>query len=167
MGDFTIDSTVFDIQEEAADSMIEDFGVNCTLHFTPLNTPCPNCYQDTISQKSTNKYKSGGPYPFTTGQCPYCQGAGFIVSEPATSSIKMKVYTDPKEFTNIGISVKDADGLVQAEGYISDLPQLRRAVQIDIFTEQANYYNYSYRIFGEPVPHGFRKKYFLAFFQRV
>jgi hypothetical protein len=40
--------------------------------------PCPNCYPDPITRRSTGVYRKGGPMPFSSRTCPMCQNSGKV-----------------------------------------------------------------------------------------
>jgi hypothetical protein len=167
MGDYTIDPEVLNIQAEIAASLILDFGITCLIYYPPQETVCPNCFFSTITQRSNNIYKPGGPIPFTNGSiCPYCNGAG-IKKESATESITVKAYADPKDWVDIGVPIKEGDSMIQIWGFADDIPKLRRAEYVELFLQTKNYWEYKGRLEGKPVPHGFKKNLFIAFIKGI
>lgn len=62
---------------------------------------CPNCVYNPITKKSLNKYKAGGPIPFSNGTvCPFCLGKGQS-TEKFEEYITMLVCWDKKRDINI------------------------------------------------------------------
>lgn len=150
------------------DFIIDNFGVNCKLVYPALKTECPNCIVDLIGQKSSNLYKSGGPYPFQDGMiCPYCNGDGFRSDSP-TETIKLRVYWNKKEWQKIGMNVNMQDGAAQIIGFLTDMPKIRKAVSIEVLSDYENAINYKFILSGETFPWGFKKnRYFVGFLDRV
>ena len=93
--------------------------IPCTLVYEGTKlTVCPNCQYDTISKKSANLYKGGGPLPFANGQtCPYCLGAGTTNSQMAEDAVYFAVLTDSKNFVGAVNSPEiEASGTYTIEG---------------------------------------------------
>lgn len=75
---------------------------------------CPNCIFDSLTNKSANKYKEGGPIPFDIGIiCPYCYGVGFSGKQKSFSNIYLAVLWDSKTWINFNTDVKNSDDYVQ------------------------------------------------------
>ena len=75
---------------------------------------CPNCIFDSLSNKSSNKYKEDGPIPFDTGViCPYCYGIGFAGKENIVSNISLAVLWDSKTWINFNSDIKNIDDYIQ------------------------------------------------------
>lgn len=75
---------------------------------------CPNCIFDSLTNKSSNKYKDEGPIPFDLGViCPYCYGLGFVGKEKTFNNIYMAVLWDSKTWINFNTDVKNPDDYVQ------------------------------------------------------
>lgn len=75
---------------------------------------CPNCIFDSLSNKSSNKYKEDGPIPFDTGViCPYCYGLGFAGKEKKVDNIYLVVLWDSKTWINFNSDIKNTDDYVQ------------------------------------------------------
>ena len=163
-----LSSTIFDKYKEFADDFINDnFGVNCTLEYPPKELACINCIYDMKSRKSTNKYKTGGPIPFTFGVCPWCGGKGFK-EDIVTETIKMRVYWDRGSWVKIGIPLNIPDGSVQSIGFLADFPKIKQAQKVILNSDQSGINVWEYSLYGEPVPHGFKRdKYIIMYWTRV
>lgn len=75
---------------------------------------CPNCIFDTLTNKSSNKYKEDGPIPFDVGViCPYCYGLGFAGKEKTFDKIYLAVLWDSKTWINFNTDIKNTDDYVQ------------------------------------------------------
>ena len=75
--------------KDAITALLEDTAltVPCQLIYGGTKwTDCPNCLFSPATNKSTGIYTVGGPVPFYTGVCPYCNGAGRL-SEEDTENI--------------------------------------------------------------------------------
>lgn len=76
----------------------ENLEIFVRLYYAPKIEVCPNCIVDTFggSYNSTGEYKTGGPIPFDTGVCPYCDGRGTKEVE-VYNSITARVYFSPQK----------------------------------------------------------------------
>jgi hypothetical protein len=164
----TVPASLFTLYETIADDFINtDFGVNCKIYYHSKPIVCPNCIVDTMTQKSTGRYKSGGPISFTNGMiCPVCNGDGYKDNE-ATDTIKMKIYFDAKYWKKITGNIISEDTVAQGYGFMSDLPKLQQAKYITLDTDLTGYGLFNVVLDGRPTPHGFTNKYFLANFRNA
>jgi len=157
-----IPSEVISKYNEVADSLLSELGINCKLVYPELRNECDNCILDVINQTSSNVYKSGGPYPFSEGICPYCEGDGYkkVVTEEV---IKLRVNWTRKNFIKFSTSVIIPDGAIQIIGYLSDLPKIRRASYIIINYEQEVNSSWAFIPGTDAVAHGFlNNRFFIA-----
>jgi len=119
------------------------------------------------SRRSTGTYKTGGPAPFTFGVCPWCGGKGFK-QELETETIKLRVYWDRKSWLKIGVPINIPDGSVQAIGFLTDLPKIKKSQKIILNSQQSAYIKWEYTLFGEPIPHGFKRdRYIITYWTRA
>lgn len=127
--------------------------IPCTLVYDSTKlTVCPNCIYDTLSKKSSNQYKTGGPLPFANGQtCPYCLGSGTTNSATAEQEVYFAVLTDSKNF--IG-SVNTPDIDAQTICSISYLDQIRKCSKVIFNTDIPNLTNNIFVRSNEPSPVG-------------
>lgn len=162
-----IHNSILQIYESVTSDMIDyNFGVNCKLFFGTNKTICPNCIFNDLVGNSTNEYKTGGPIPFTTGICPYCMGIGFR-DEQATSTIKLRVYFDKKQWARMDIPVNVVDGAIQTIGHLSDMVDCKRANKILVHSDLEQYNEYNFVLASDPVPFGLTKKEFLCYWNRL
>lgn len=150
----TIPTALFEKHEEFTNLIIEDLGSVCTLVFPDKWTECDNCYIDIHTQRSSNIYKSGGPasFPINT-MCPRCNGNGRL-SNSTTDTIKARIYTTPKAWSETGMYVANPDGAAVLMGYKNDMVLLREATKIIVN-------NFPYSKEGDIQLYGFRKLYFI------
>lgn len=163
---FTIPSGFFDRYYEMCDLFINDnhIGKQCTLYFPPVKSECNNCVVNHFGGISTNVYRNGGPAPFQ-GSCPVCGGNGYR-EEEVSASIRLRIYHEKKDWIKVSnILIPDAE--VMVIGYATDLPNVRRANEIRLISEQAGV-DQRYQLAAEPFLHGFgHNRYFMAFLRRV
>jgi hypothetical protein len=167
--DFIIPPESINEHEWIADGFIDsETGDDCTLIYPPTDTECPNCYLDSKTGRSSNTYKAGGPYPFTNFTlCPHCGGEGRL-SKSETDIIRLRLYSDPKYFQDIGIQVAYQPGMCQAIGYMVDLPKVERAAEIIVINPLKNIHQWRYNLASEPVWWGIRMdRYFIVYLKRV
>lgn len=155
-----IDSAMKQTFNNAIDALLEDTAltVPCKLVFdnTKLQD-CPNCIYDSISQKSSNQYQTGGPVPFVNGQiCPYCFGAGsltFSSEETIYLGIIKPVFfgMDQLELNNVNY----VDGMVQSLCSINFYAKIKNSSYIIIDTNIQNITLSKYVRHRDPVPVGF------------
>lgn len=163
-----IPDDIFDTYYEVVDEMIDDyFGVSCTLIYPPVKSLCPNCIYNSRVGSSSNKYKIGGPVPFDGGLCPVCDGNGFQ-EESQEESIMLRCYFDKKSWMKLGVEFKLADGGCVVYGHIRDMNKVQKANEITLNDANSGNGVFRYRLSGEPIPHGFKKKkYFIAGMNRI
>lgn len=159
----TVPASMFTLYENIADGFInDDFGVNCRIYYHTKKIVCPNCIVDTMTYKSTGRYKTGGPISFTNGMiCPVCNGDGYKDNEE-TADIKLKVYYDKKYWRAITANIVSDSTIAQIYGFMSDLPKIEQAKHIVLGTETSGYGQFKVEIDGRPTPFGLTNKYFLA-----
>jgi|SRR6056300_717157 len=104
--------------------------IPCSLVYeTTKISECPNCIYDTMSRKSSNQYKPGGPILFSNGQtCPFCLGSGVTNSSVAEKQVHFAVLTDSKNF--IGpINKADIDAqTICSIGYLDSIKQCSKII---------------------------------------
>lgn len=159
-----IPTFLFDLYNTTVSDMIDyNFGVPCTLYYGTNKELCPNCIFNEATGHSLNEYKVGGPVPFDSGVCPYCNGEGFVDNQ-ATEDIKLRVYFARKDWVKIELPINIRDGAIQTIGHIADMPKCKRANKIQVCTDISAYNTYTFELAGEPTPHGFKKDHFFIAF---
>lgn len=133
----SISDSLRNLIQSYGDFLIEDAAKQCRIFYPAKRTQCPNCHYDSQSQRSSGLYKNGGPYPFSGGVCPYCQGAGF--KEETTSellSLKIDWFNlheqvdIAKSFANENIpneSIALPYGILRTKGFMRDKAKILRA----------------------------------------
>lgn len=161
-----IPQEVYDIYNEFADDFINlNFGQTCRLQYPPKRTACTNCVFDTITQRSSGVYKTGGPISFSFGICPWCNGLGYIETEN-TTDIKMRVYWERRYWVKINTSINIPDGSIQTIGFLYDIPKIKQAQSIIINPNLESINSWSYILASEPIPFGLTKRHFIAYWTR-
>lgn len=125
-----------DLHKNMIDALLEDTAltVACTLIYSGTKpTECPNCTINNISGKSSGRYKSGGPIPFTNGECPYCYGAGRTIAESTETLYLMPIW-DSKKWLLDDPAINIADISVQTMSKITTYDELARCSKIKIDT---------------------------------
>lgn len=168
--DFNIPDTLLQLHEQVSTDMLisANIGVDVGLYYPPRRSDCPNCEYNSFAKKSANIYTAGGPIPFTNGTlCPYCNGNGFIYSEEE-DTVKMKIYWTPKDWIDIGFDVQQADGIIQTQALVSDLPKIQKCNYMIPNLRTYSSVQYKYKLIKESVPHGFRQdKFFISYWQQI
>lgn len=171
-----IPTGLISLYQEAGDALIEFGRRICVVVFPAKKVSCPNCIFNPIGNTSSNRYKSGGPIPFTNGQiCPFCHGVGYIDQE-VTDTVKLNVYWNPKEWLNIlpppvfaasaragqGVPFDYPDAVIQTRGYLVDIDKLMKCEYIKIDGE------FKFVRASEQIPYGMREaRYCVGFWRRL
>ena len=163
---FSIPQGLFDQYNEVCDYLLENdnFSRICTLIFPAKKVACADCIAF-ANGDSSNVYQHGGPATFSYNACVYCGGTGYK-EEEVTDTIRLRIYWSRKDWVKINtIVIPQAE--VQVIGKVSDLPQLLRANNIKLISEDKNL-NSFFKLSCDPFLHGFGKtRYFVAFLQKV
>ncbi len=166
---FTITEEIRDIARDGIDDMIDQLGKDCKLVYPSVKTDCPNCVFDPTTNRSTGRYKTGGPRPFPNGTiCPVCRGAGRLDSTE-TDIIRMLCKWNPKEFIPLAGSLQLPNSIVRTKGYITDLPKVLRSKKMILQLPIEPYIRYTFDLQGEPIDAGniVQGRYFIAIWKRA
>lgn len=145
----------------AIDAMLEATActVPCQITYGDTKfTDCPNCIFSAHTGRSSNRYQSGGPQPFSFGNCPVCYGKGKIPDEQ-TESIDLIILWDYKDW--IGFQGTEArtlakDGFCQSMSNLVDtITAIKKAKYILLNTDLDLYIHHRFERYGEPNPIGF------------
>lgn len=120
---------------------------------------CPNCIPG-----HPNSYKTGGPIPFSFGPCPYCDGNNFI-EITTTENIRLRVYSQKKDFIKIATNTQIDDGMMQVIGKIENLSKMKKANYFLLYSD-TGFGDWYYELSGEPVPFGFGSSQFACYIKR-
>ncbi len=122
-----INDDLIKIYQSRIDALINQLGKDIILNFDPMITVCPNCYFDSIKNRSNGLYKAGGPIPFQKGRkCPYCKGHGALET-PVQKCIKCLIKWNPRDAVNYGISIQDRKDTVRFKTYLTHFHDIARA----------------------------------------
>ena len=144
----------------AIDALLENTA--CTVPCQIVNgdtkfTDCPNCEYSPALGRSSNKYTTGGPIPFSFGICPYCKGVGRIPEE-STETIYLALIWDYRDWINwTGVDARtlSEQGYVQSISILADTyTKIKSAKSIIMNTSLENYKHHKFARFGEPNPIG-------------
>lgn len=165
--DFEIPTALINEYNWITDALIDGpTGKLCQLVFTPVDSECPNCYFSPETGHSTNMYRAGGPIPFTNfTTCPYCGGEGRRY-EGQTENINLRVYTQPKDWLNIGVDIQNPNGVAQVIGYMNDLPKIEQATHIILDIDLEGIKRWTCQQLGDAMPWGLNNRYFVMFVKR-
>jgi hypothetical protein len=125
----------------------------CQLNFGVTKKDiCPNCIYDPSLKKSSNKYKTGGPIPFTLGQlCPYCYGVGWN-GEEKTETVYLAIIADNKKWINPPTNIAIIDNMIQVICARSYYDSLRQCKDMTIVLGSGD--NPKYTLYADPTPAG-------------
>jgi len=128
----------------------DSLSLPCLLEFEgSAYTACDNCHYDAVNQRSSGRYKTGGPIAFASGQqCPRCNGAGKI-PDPAstTSTVQLIVIYDSRRWLPMGsnnLTAQAANGSIQTLSNADTYDDIRRCntmlANTDVATESTQKY---------------------------
>lgn len=148
---------------ETLDYLISSgIGVQITVKYPVERITCPNCILNTITGRSSGKYKSGGPIPFSAGVCPYCKGDGYI-EQRETDTFNAIVEYNIRDYSPSAPGVNIPSTRTRIIGMSDDL---EKVVKGDTFSIQNN--SNEYKKAGEPQLRGLDKSsYFEVLLERV
>ena len=155
MTDFSelVDSSFKKLHKDMIDGLLESTAltVECKLHYRATkHTDCPNCIYDSIGRRSSNRYQSGGPIPFSHGMCPYCQGKGRFTSTETETLYLMPIWNSKDWYPLAQKEVSLADISVQTLSKMNTYPQLKRCSSIVIDTSVQDYGVPEFTRIGDP-----------------
>jgi hypothetical protein len=144
------------------------FGELCILHLPAIQTDCPNCLPDSIGQKSSGIYLSGGPQPFANGQiCPVCFGT-YAITTPNDINIYGSLEFKFDNFIDIlKRNVRYPESTIQIRTYSSYINNLLNTSSLETRLDIPNVH-YKYKLLGEPVvPGKFSNKFCYSIWERI
>ena len=137
--------------------------VPCQLIYgNTLFTDCPNCIYDSLSGRSSGRYEAGGPIPFYSGTCPYCNGIGRIPTESTDTINLCPIYDYRSWVPTINSNVNSPYGYVQTLSLFSTYSTLQRAKEIIINTDITSTVKARFERNGEPQSCGMGSSSFIA-----
>lgn len=163
-----IGDDLISIYQSRIDALINQLGKNIILQFKPSRTICPNCLPDLIKNKSSGRYRTGGPIPFGDGQrCPYCKAIGFLET-PVTRCIKCLIKWRPRDAINYGISLSDVQDVVRFKTFFTEADDMIRAESAISDEQVSNVLPLHVKLIRGPIPVGLRdQRYCISFWQLV
>lgn len=161
-----IEDSLIKIYQSRIDALINQLGKNVYLEFDPIREPCPNCTYDTVRNRSTGIYRSGGPRPFKRGRrCPYCKGRGFIETA-VNKCIKCLIKWDSENTGNFDISVSKKNGIVRLKTFLTEADDLSRAKTVIVNHDIVGQMKLRVRLVRGPIPVGLREdRYCISFWE--
>jgi hypothetical protein len=146
--------------KDMINALLEDTALTVPCKLVYENTKlseCPNCKFDSMSGRSSNQYKMGGPLPFINGQiCPYCSGVGRI-SFTSDSTIYLGIIKPA--FFNVAPldpeGVNFMDGKIQSLSNISHYAAINNCSYAIIDTNITDLSLNKYVRYRNPIPMGF------------
>jgi hypothetical protein len=163
-----ITDELIEVYQSRIDALINQLGKSVYLEFDPIQDPCPNCEYDTIRNRSTGIYRTGGPRPFKRGRrCPYCKGAGFIETA-VNKCIRCLIKWNPRDAANYGISVTRSKNIVKFKTYLYNFDDLVRTKFAISNYDIRNTAELRVRLIKEPIITGLREdRYCVSFWESV
>jgi len=163
-----VPSSIIDIYQNRVDTLLNKVGKNVWLQFDPNISQCPNCDFDPIRNRSSGRYKVGGPSPFIFGRkCPYCKGRG-VLEEEVGLCIKCLISWNPSEISKFGISVQKDSEIVKIKTLIDNAANIKRARMAIIDRQVVDTVKYQAKLIKGPYPLGLREdRYCISFWRTI
>lgn len=156
------------IYQSRIDALVNQLGKSVVLEFEPVVTPCDNCMYDSMQNRSTGVYKTGGPTPFPRGQkCPRCKGKGVFESRE-TRCIKALIKWNPRDYDSGGVDVATPQAVVRTKCLLSDAALISRASTAIVNAEAQDLMRMRVRRLRGPIPVGLREdRYAITFWELI
>lgn len=162
-----IPDLIIEVYQERIDALINQLGKNVVLEFEPSRSVCPNCIFDNIGNRSSGRYKTGGPRYFEQGQrCPYCKGAGFL-NTAVSKCIKCLTKWSPKDVERYGINLNDSGDIVRLKTFYEDADDMVRAISAIVDHDIADILPLKVKLIKGPFPAGLRDSRYCISFWRL
>lgn len=160
-------SDIISVYKEVIDEVTNTIGAICEVHYPPTKTDCTNCIFVSFGNSgASNTYNGTGPHPFSFGNCPLCEGAGYREVLADTDTIRLRFYPNRKDWKKAGpVSMDDCDAMII--GFVADMPKLLRCQKILIDTEISNIKNQYFALAGDLYTYGFGDLYFIGYVKRT
>lgn len=145
-------SVVRKIESKIDSKIVYNFEAINHNQYIANNILVNNCIADPIGNKSSNRWKTGGPIPFANGSiCPLCSGDGKR-AEDTYDTIKLLCNWEPKKFWNPvpSLNLRKGKGILQTKGFISDMPKILKADHLIFQTSMEPYLDNKYKLISEP-----------------
>ena len=156
----TIPQSVFDKYYDVVDSTFNIFGVTCQLVYIEKVEVVDNTFNNIPDNRSVNPHRrpGGGNYR---------RDNKVIKEVEKTEDIKIKVYWDSKNWTNVGGNIVLPENGIQTIFYATDLDKITRAKELIVHKDIKDLKEMRFRRAGEPFPMGLKQeRYFGCFWER-
>lgn len=163
-----ISDELIGIYQSRIDALINQLGKNILLEFEKIKVPCPNCFFDTMRNRSNGIFRPGGPRPFARGRrCPWCKGNGFEESDN-NKCIKALLKWNPKEAANYGLTLSDSRGVVRIKTFLTEFDDLKRAITVIANHDMGSIAKLRVKLLKGPIPVGLREdRYCISFWELI
>lgn len=153
---------------EGFDSLIGFFGKTCKLVYKPILVDCTNCNRTAINTYTNTVWSHGGPLRVDQQGCVYCGGTGKKAQEQ-TDNIVLSIAWLPKDFIQVPAGIVLPAGTIQSRGYLTDLPKVQQAIEMQAQVPIENYTIGRYKLNTEAFDaFGIvQERYFIAFWNRI
>lgn len=171
MGDFfSLDAATRTVITGALDDVLTEFSKPCRLVYPPLWQSCANCVFDPVGKKSANRWKHGGPIPFSAGSiCSVCSGAGGHHAAEETEEVMVKIEWEPKRFwvPFPGVDLRAPYSVCQMKCFAHVVAKLMRAEYVVVQTPIEPILRTKMKMVGAPVSPGniIQNRYFIATYE--
>lgn len=147
-----------------------EFGSDFKIYYPPKLVECTNC----LPTQYGVIHRSGGPMPFTLGDCPWCGSDSGQKEHEHTETIRAKLYPSTGGFaknfySKIHQSLEVVDGEFLGIFLLSDIEKIRSANYAVIYDKTSTTIGeIKVTLASEPMPHGVgRDKFFFCFWKRT
>lgn len=148
-----LDSNDLVVINEMFDDIFDTYKKLCRVYHPSIWETCDNCVYDTIGNKPSNRYRTGGPTPFHAVACPMCNGQGKRATE-VYSDIYMTIDWNPgntllKKWMTVAANTNLASGLIMTRFKATDYGKVQQCVDMLLIGSLAPYNHYRYKLAGE------------------
>lgn len=168
---FSIDDEIKSIIQDGLDDLITELGKNCRLVYPSTKwESCDNCIYDPIGQKSSNRWRSGGPISFPNGTaCPQCNGQGRR-SVVVTEDITLLCELNPLKFVVPirGVDIRVPNAFLQTKGFLTEANKIKKCDHLLLDIDNETLGNRRYKLKSDPcdISNIIQGRYFVCTWER-
>lgn len=165
---FEITNNIKKIAADAIEDLYSQLAKGVRLYYPPQNVPCSNCAGG-FGNKPDSSFTHGAPTNLTNINCSFCGGVGYK-SVAQTEEINLKLNFNLKSFKDqIPQNVQVPDGILQAKGFIEDIPKILKAEYMVAQTTFEPYIQQTYKLWIPPTDTSniAQNRFFVSYWKRI
>lgn len=165
---FEITDEIRQTAEFAIDDLISQLAKKCALYYPPTTVACSDCAAS-FGNKPGNAFTHGAPTNLSNINCSFCGGTGFK-KVAQSEEIMLKLNFNLKSFKDlIPQNIQVADGILQAKGFIYQIPKILKAEYMVAQTPFSGHIEQRYKLWIPPCDTSniAQNKFFVSYWIRI